>query len=251
MTVISNPEWLNPYESWRQGVLASRGDYIFLAADDDIWDPQFVELLLAQHLRQDASLAFCNVREFSAAPTQEIRSYWSAVEENRAVLDDSFAGRRARFNVLVTKDLGVHRFAPDLFYAMYPADPLREIAQESLIWEAYGHVDERFIWATHSYIKPWALLNQVLLHRRVGNSRPNSSSKPWLSKEKQRLIFVRKMLLSPKVPLADKALIMLPVLVREVLRTLFIQTRSLVILLRGRLVQQARRFARKPVTDTS
>ena len=225
LTVLTNPRWINPYESWRRGINASSGDFIFLANDDDVWDPRFVNTLLRGLITTGGALAFCDVETFGTdASHRYVHHYASAANQHHLVLEDSFAGRRARLKAIVSKNLGPEKIAPNLFYSLYPAEPLRRISQHPLIWTEYGFVDERYIWAPHSYKGPWYFAHQTLLRRRVGNSRPpldpamvapRVATRSIPRMEVRKVIFLRRLLSHPGTPLCDRLLVVLPMLLGQ------------------------------------
>ena len=227
LTVLTNPQWIHPYESWRRGINASSGDFIFLANDDDVWDPNFVRTLVRGLITTGGALAFCDVETFGTdANHRRAHHYASAANQHRFVLEDSAAGRRARLKVIVSKYLGPEKIAPNLFYSLYPAEPLRRISHRPLIWTEYGFIDERYIWAPHSYQGPWYFADETLLRRRVGNGRPpldpamvapklDTRSIPRM--EVRKVIFLRRLLSHPSTPLRDRLLVVLPLLLGQAL----------------------------------
>jgi glycosyltransferase involved in cell wall biosynthesis len=229
LVVMTNPRWMDPYESWRRGIQASSGEFIFLANDDDVWDSLFVSELLQLLVETEGGLAFCNVETFGTlASHRSAVRYFSAARRHHRVLEDTIAGRKARLRAIVSKNLGPTKIAPNLFYALYPAEPLRRIARRPLVWTEYGFVDERFIWAAHSYQKPWCFVDATLLRRRVGNTRPpldqvkagpQAATRPIPRMEVRKVIFLKRLLFAQDTRPLDRVLVVSPMLVRQAFET--------------------------------
>lgn len=229
--IITTSMSKNTVLAWYRGILMTNGSYVFMAAADDYWEPDFVESLVLEMEQSGAGLAIGDMSyESERGEVRKILKFSSLCRDCPEILEKGGAGNRARLSTIVNKyfpsteyfdGLNSH-VAPDLFYALYRGEPLRSIAKAP--WLGY---DDRFAFAEYSYQVPWTFVNRVL-HRRIDSNavpsnRPSGSCNPFLVgaegtnplMRKER--FLRKLLLRKGITIWDKIGVIFPLWIEKFL----------------------------------